>query len=104
MSTIVALLADTALPWLAQQPFPVPDPQPSLPQELNQYSDMLVGGMKAILIVAGMAGFLFGAIKISVGSADRGGLAQRGFSNVGTAMLGLMIGSIASVIVGLFVL
>lgn len=77
---------------LAQQPLPIPNPDPSLPAGVAQPMSMFIGWLKAFLLIATWASFLISGIMIAIGIKNRRQASQEGVFGVGWGLLGLTVG------------
>lgn len=100
----MSLLHATTDVVLAQmQPVPEPpDPGAKVPAELAGFGSMVVGALKWLVMVSGVAGLLACSVMITIGRRNRNQLAQQGIFDSGFVLIGLALGSMAATLVGIF--
>lgn len=109
---LIHALAQVALDLAADVPVPppgagsdvLPNPPASLPPGVSQYTNLLVSYAKGFASVGGIVGFLICSMVIIVGHRNRGQMATDGFIHIIRVAGGLALASVATALVGIFVL
>jgi hypothetical protein len=81
---------------------PVPNPAASPPPGLTVPIDTILGWVKWGSVIAGSAGLSVCALMMMVGRRNRSSLAADGAAGIPWVLLGLMLASASSAIVGVF--
>jgi len=95
--TVVAQLADNAAAVLAVSAPPTPGPV--APPGLQEFGDTVIGWMKWILVVCGVAGLLWCGIMMTIGRRNRSAMAADGASGIPWVIGGLTCGLVAAAVV-----
>jgi hypothetical protein len=98
--TPIAHLADDAV-WLAAPQ--VPAPTPIAPPGLENLGTTLIGWLKWILMISGVAGLLICGLMMTIGRRNRSAMAADGAVGIPWVLGGLTVGAVAALVVGIFV-
>ena len=80
----------------------VPDPPPIPPPGLTRQVSIILGWIKWGTIIAGVIGLMICALMMMVGRRSRSTVAADGAAGIPWVLLGLMLASASSAIVGVF--
>ncbi|MGH3672677.1 MAG: hypothetical protein ACRDSH_18930 [Pseudonocardiaceae bacterium] len=83
---------------------PVPNPPPAPPPGLANFGNQIISWLKWGVMIGGMVGMLICAGMVILGRRNRSSVAQDGLVGSVWVIGGLAMASVASVIVGTFVL
>jgi hypothetical protein len=83
---------------------PVPNPPPEPPPGLANFGDQIIAWLKWGVLIGGMVGMLICSGMVILGRRNRSSVAQDGLVGSVWVIGGLAMASVASVIVGTFVL
>jgi hypothetical protein len=83
---------------------PVPDPPPEPPPGLANFGNQIIAWLKWGVLIGGMVGMLICSGMVILGRRNRSSVAQDGLVGSVWVIGGLAMASVASVIVGTFVL
>jgi hypothetical protein len=83
---------------------PVPNPPPAPPPGLENFGNQIIAWLKWGVLIGGMVGMLICSGMVILGRRNRSSVAQDGLVGSVWVIGGLAMASVASVIVGTFVL
>lgn len=81
-------------------PYP-PTPEPIAPPGLDQLGDMVIGWLKWVLVICGVAGLMWCGIMMTIGRRNRSAMAADGASGIPWVLGGLTCGLVAAAVVAL---
>jgi hypothetical protein len=90
--------------WDVLLAVPVPNPPPAPPPGLENFGNQIIAWLKWGVLIGGMVGMLICSGMIILGRRNRSSVAQDGLVGSVWVIGGLAMASVASVIVGTFVL
>ena len=83
---------------VAAEPFP-PTPTPIPPPGLEDLGVMVIGWLKWVLVICGIAGLIWCGIMMTIGRRNRSAMAADGASGIPWVIAGLTCGLVAATVV-----